>query len=125
MHELSIMQDLFTKLDGLAARHSATRVAAFEIEVGVLANVVPELLAEAFRAFRASEPLLAETRMRIVQTEFALACDHCGEHSWPERFELRCLECGSTRVRCISGEELLLRNVELDIPEAFDHVRSA
>ena len=65
MHELSIVQGLCRQLDELATENGASRVHAITVEVGVLSNVIPELLRQAFLAFRPEVPLLAEAELTV------------------------------------------------------------
>jgi hypothetical protein len=49
-------------------------------------------------------------------------CRACGAESAPEGFRIRCGACDGTGVDVIQGEELLLRDVEMEVggeePEA-------
>ncbi len=84
MHEISIMQALFEQVEGLAGQYDSRRIRRIVVEVGEISNLVPELLQEAFKAFRQVEPLLEEAHLEIRKTQ---------------------------------GEELLLRDVELEVQE--------
>ena len=84
MHEISIMQALFQQVEGLAGQYGSRRIRHVVVEVGELSNLVPELLQEAFKAFRQVEPLLEKAQLEIRKTQ---------------------------------GEELLLRDVELEVQE--------
>ncbi len=117
MHELSIMQALFEQLQGIAREYGARRVLKFRVEVGPLSNVVPELLYDAFMAFRAAEPLLEKAEMDLIRVPLRLRCADCGEVTEPQGFRMVCGSCGSKRVEVVQGEDLLLRDVELEIPE--------
>lgn len=115
MHELSIMQSLVEQLDAIAHQHHADRIARFTIEVGELSNIVPEILVNAFALIKAETPLLAHTLMEVRQIPIILSCNACGRKFSPEMLKFRCDECGSVDVQMLQGEELLLRDVELEI----------
>lgn len=117
MHEVSIMQALFRQLEELCQRHGATRVVSAAVEVGELSNVVPELLVQAFEAFRPVEPLLAESRLELRPVALEAACRDCQLHFPPQKSGFRCPRCSSPKVRVTQGEDLVLRDVELEIPE--------
>ncbi|NPA79654.1 MAG: hydrogenase maturation nickel metallochaperone HypA [Thermotogae bacterium] len=117
MHELSILQAIYLSLREIARRYGARRVLRFRLEVGELANVVPELLEEAFAVLKAAEPLIADAVMEYSIVPLTLRCPECGYYGpWRER-TVRCPECGSATVDVVDGEDLYLRDVELDIPE--------
>jgi len=115
MHEVSIMESLHEQLVSLAREHGASRVRRVAVEVGELSNVVPEMLNQAFLAFREVEPLLAGATFEIRRLPLRLRCRACGAETEPEGYRLRCSGCGGTGVDVIQGEELLLRDVELEI----------
>ncbi len=120
MHELSIMQALVTQLEDIARNHGATRIVRFTVEIGELANVVPELLEQAFIVFREAVPILRDTTMDIRRVDLQVVCRTCGTTFHPDGYRFRCRHCNSTDVVTLQGEELLLRDVELEIPEPGD-----
>ena len=48
MHELSLLADLFRKLDEIAARENASRIASVHIRIGALAHISADHLKEHF-----------------------------------------------------------------------------
>lgn len=117
MHELSLVQGLCRQLDGLAKEHGASRVTALTVEVGVLANVVPELLRQAFLAIRPHAPLIRDAAMTLRVVPLTITCRDCGGVTDVDEPRFRCPACGSARVSARGGEELLLRDVSLEIEE--------
>jgi hydrogenase nickel incorporation protein HypA/HybF len=115
MHELSIMQSLHERVTQIAVAHRARRVARVAVDLGVLSNVVPDLLREAFLAFREAEPLLAGAEFEIRRIPLKVRCRVCGAETEPEGYRIRCGACGGVGVDVIRGEELLLRDVELEV----------
>ncbi len=119
MHELTILQAIYLSLERVARQYGARRVVSFKLEIGEIANVVPELLEDAFEVLKAAEPLLKDARMEYEIVPLTLMCLECGYTGpWRDR-TVACPECGSAFVRVIDGEDILLRDVELDVPE--DH----
>jgi hydrogenase nickel incorporation protein HypA/HybF len=45
-------------------------------------------------------------------------CDDCGADTQAAPNRLLCEDCGSWRTRLVSGDEMLLANLELTVPEA-------
>lgn len=115
MHELSIMQSLHERVTEIARAHGARRVTRVALDLGALSNVVPELLREAFLAFREADPLLVAATLEIRSLPIRVRCRSCLAESAPEGYRIRCAACGGVGVDVIQGEELLLRDVELEI----------
>ena len=112
MHELAVCQSLLRQLQALAASHAACAVRRVTVQVGTLSGVEPQLLASAFAIARAGS--CAEHAELIVETlPVRIGCRRCGaeQHTRPGR--LQCGSCGATDTRLLSGDELLLRQVEL------------
>lgn len=117
MHELSLVQGLCRQLDELAKEHGASRVTELTVEVGVLANVVPELLRQAFLAVRPQVPLIRDAEMTLRVVPLTITCRDCGAVTDVDEPRFRCPACASPRVSARGGEELLLRDVSLEIEE--------
>ncbi|GBC83868.1 Hydrogenase/urease nickel incorporation protein HypA [bacterium HR11] len=125
MHELSIMQALVDTIEDLVRRHRAQRVVRLVVEVGEMSNVIPMYLRNAFLAFREVKPFLAQAELEIRFVPLRLRCESCGFEFQPQGYRYRCVECGATRVRVIQGEELLLRDVELEVESENPGVRES
>jgi hydrogenase nickel incorporation protein HypA/HybF len=117
VHELSICHGLCTQLRELASGHGAEKIRRVEIEVGAMSNVVPELLDQAFRAMRESAPLIADAELIVRTVPLVAHCLDCDSDQELERFVFECPDCGSTKLLVTQGEDLLLRQVELEIEE--------
>jgi hydrogenase nickel incorporation protein HypA/HybF len=110
MHELSIAEGVAE----VALRHArGRRVAAVELEVGHLRQVVPSALEFAFELVAQGTPLEgAELRMDVVPA--AGRCRSCGTDTPLPELPLCCRSCGSWDVEVTHGEELRVDSLELD-----------
>ena len=88
--------------------------------MGEFSNVIPQLLEQAFTSFRELEPLIATARLTIREVPLTLICQDCLQDFRPPSASFQCPHCGSLSTRIEQGEELLLRNVELELEE-LDH----
>lgn len=113
MHEVSIIEDLFDRLDDLAREHGADRIESITLDVGEFCNVVPELLESAFVACRPFRARVTEATLIIRPVPLEVACDDCLSRYRPDGYRFTCAHCGSPRVRVVQGEEFLLRDVGL------------
>jgi hydrogenase nickel incorporation protein HypA/HybF len=103
MHEVAIMESMHEQLTSLAREHGASRVRRVAVEIGELSNVVPEMLHQA--------------DLEIRRIPVRVRCRSCKQETDPEGFKIRCGACGSTGVDVIQGEELLLRDVEMEVED--------
>lgn len=117
MHELSLLQSMVRELGVVVDQYGATKVVRFRLEIGELANVVPELLEEAFEVLRDRIPWLEGAVMETRYLPVEIRCTGCGYVGVWENRTIRCPRCDSPQVEILSGEELRLRDVELELPE--------
>jgi hydrogenase nickel incorporation protein HypA/HybF len=116
MHELSVCQAMLAQVEAIAAREGASSVATIVIRIGPLSGVVPDLLQQAFTIARAGT-LAAEAELVTELQPIRIRCLECDAESEVEPNRLLCGACGSYRSQVISGDELLLASVELDIAD--------
>jgi hydrogenase nickel incorporation protein HypA/HybF len=112
MHEYSLVRALVDKAEQEARARQATAVLRLKVRVGALAGVEPELLASAFTLCRAG--LLENAALEIRRAETAWACPRC-EAAIEAGAALRCPACGLP-ARLVSGDELLLEQIEMEVP---------
>jgi hydrogenase nickel incorporation protein HypA/HybF len=112
VHELSVVQALLRQIEAVATAHSAAAVRRATVQIGPLSGVDPGLLASAFEAARGSG-LTATTELVFESLVVKVHCRECGEDSTVVPNRLLCGRCGGYRTTLLSGDELLLRRVEL------------
>jgi len=110
MHELSIC----TSLAAIVERHAGGRpVTTVHLSVGQLRQVVPPTLEAAWGLVVADTPLAGST-LTIDHVPAVIRCQVCGTSTTIGVPVFRC-GCGSTDVEVTSGEELLVRSIDVAI----------
>ncbi|RKT43943.1 hydrogenase maturation nickel metallochaperone HypA [Thiocapsa rosea] len=116
MHELSICQALLDQVERIAVEHGASAVERILLRVGPLSGVEGSLLRHAFPL--AAAGTVAENAELVIETaQVRVACSDCGAETEATPNRLLCGDCGSYKTRLVSGDELLLANLELTIPD--------
>lgn len=111
VHELSIC----TSLASIVEQHAAgRRVERVLLDVGHLRQVVPETLRYSWEVVVDGTPL-AGSVLEINHIPAVLACRACGARTTIDVPVFRC-PCGSIDVDVTSGQELLVRSLELSEP---------
>ena len=116
MHELSICQNLLVQVADIAAARGASSVARITLELGPLCGVEPTLLARAFEIARAGS-CAAGAELSIEIVGVSVRCVLCGAETQVIHNRMLCGACGGYRTELISGDEMRLRAVELQLPE--------
>ncbi len=118
MHELSIALALVEQAEEIAAREGARRLASITVTVGSLSGVNPEALELAFPD--AAENTIAQDAQLIIETVEARArCRGCGRESSPGFPFPVCEHCGSGDLEISAGQELLIKALELEVPDSM------
>lgn len=114
MHELSICLSLLDQVKTIAAEHQAHAVTLIRLRIGPLSGVEPQLLANAY-PLAAAGTIAEHARLEIDSTAVRVRCRDCAAESEAGPNRLLCSQCGSYRTQVISGEDMLLASLELDI----------
>lgn len=116
MHELSICQSLLDQVEGIARQHGASRVERILLQVGPLSGLEPALLMSAWPL--AAAGTVAETAALVIEpAPIRVQCRECGAESAATANRLLCGACSGFHTRLVSGDELLLAQLELTIPD--------
>lgn len=113
MHELSVCYGLLSQVERVAREHAAESVSRIVLQIGPLAGVEPDLLRRAW-PLAATGSVAAAAALDIETAELRVSCSHCGEESTVVANKLLCATCGDYRTRVISGDELILKTLELE-----------
>ncbi len=113
MHEMSICESIVNVIEEQAAAQGFGRVRRVRLEIGPLAGVETEALRFSFDVVTRGS--LAEgAALEIIETPVTGWCMPCGQPvAVRERFDA-CPECGSYQVQITGGEELRIKDLEVD-----------
>jgi len=117
MHELALCQGLISAVERTAAEHRAHGVSRVELLLGPLSGAEGPLLKRAFLVARAGT-IAENADLVIIEAPVTVECHTCGKASEVPPSRLLCSTCGGWQVRVTSGEELLLKSIELTDFEA-------
>jgi hydrogenase nickel incorporation protein HypA/HybF len=109
MHELGITQEIVA----IVSEHSrGAKVRRVVLEIGKLSAVLPDAVRFCFEL--CSEGTAAEgAKLEILETPGRARCRQCGAEVLLERPFGRCA-CGNTDLEWLSGEELRIKEMEVD-----------
>ena len=114
MHELSVCLALMQQVEQVCAQHGARAVERILLRVGPLSGVEPPLLERAFPL--ASAGTVADGAvLDIERCPVRVRCTQCEAESEVPANRLLCGRCGDYRTRLVSGDEMLLASLELEL----------
>ena len=120
MHELSVCQSMLAQVEVIAVQHQANRVTGVTLHIGPLSGIEPNLLQQAFTLARAGT-VAAQATLVIESLPIRVRCQRCKQESEATPNRLLCAHCGDYHTQLISGDEMLLASVELDVAKPAQH----
>jgi hydrogenase nickel incorporation protein HypA/HybF len=112
MHELSICQALISQVEDII-RQRPGRIERVRLGIGPLSGVEPRLLEDAYPL--ACAGTCAEGSQLVIEPRsIRVRCRGCGAASDAAPNCLLCAACGDWQTDLVSGDELLLLQIELD-----------
>jgi hydrogenase nickel incorporation protein HypA/HybF len=115
MHEISLVRSLFRTLEDQLSAEELTRLQAIHLEVGVLSGIEPMLLDNAYQVLRDNSPY-ADVVLHVRSVPISVWCDTCEETFSVTRQRFICPTCHTASNQVRTGEELMIRQVELAEP---------
>lgn len=110
MHEMSITQGI---IDICESNAGGRRVLSIDVEIGELSSVVPDAVAFCFEAC-SQDTLLEGARLNIIRVPGTGHCLECDRDTPLNAVFGACQHCGSYQLTILSGEELRVREIEVD-----------
>lgn len=114
MHELSIVANLFEILEEKSIEQKAKKIVMVKLQVGALSGVVPEFLETAFDIYK-KETIADKARLEMKKVPLKIQCQKCHLEMVKDDFVFICDKCGSKELKILSGTELLLEKIEMEI----------
>ena len=112
MHEISLVRNIFRTLEDEFPK-DLDRIRAINLRVGLLSNVQPILMQNAFQAVVEDEPKYKKTTLNVEVLPILIHCDDCDMTSEVHQYRFIC-PCGKSSRNVIQGEELLISSVEFE-----------
>lgn len=108
MHELSITQNIVA----IVTEHAKDqRVKRVKLQIGTLTSVVPDAVRFCFDVCSKGTPAEgAELEIQVIEARGV--CNQCDKEMALTVLAGVC-ECGSRNIRCVSGEELNVKEMEV------------
>ena len=110
MHEISLVRNIFKTLED-EFPGELDKVRTIHLSVGLLSNVQPISMQNAFQAVLAAEPCYNKASLEVEVLPVLIQCAECGKITEVLNYKFFC-SCGKPCKNIIQGEELLINTVE-------------
>lgn len=118
MHEYSIVQGVLDAVEPAALKAGARRVTKVRLRVGDMTEVVRDSLDFMWElCCEERGPVFEGTQLEVETVMPRSACLKCGAEFEHDRFHLHCPACDSASTMLLSGRELEIASMDVDIPD--------
>lgn len=114
MHEISLVRSIFNTLEAEFSAEELDRLNTIELKVGILSNVEPVLMQNAFEAVTAAENKYQEVELKVKVVPIELYCESCDTYSTITDYKFVCASCSQPNNHVVKGMELLIHRVHFD-----------
>ena len=111
MHEISLVRNIFKTLED-EFPGEMDKVRGIHLNVGLLSNVQPILMQNAFEAVLLDDPKYNKTSLHVTVLSVLVHCDDCNKDTEVQQYKFACAACGKPSKNIVQGEELLISKVE-------------
>ena len=111
MHEISLVRNIFQTLED-EFPGEMDRIRGIHLRVGLLSNVQPILMQNAFNAVLEDEQGYRHTSLHVEVLHILIHCNDCDKDSEVKYSKFVCSHCGKPSRNIIQGEELMISKVE-------------
>ena len=116
MHEMSIVAGVIDAVVPSAEQAGAERVLAITLRIGDMTEVVDEALTFAFEALT-ENTMCDGAQLEVVKVHPRSLCLECATEFDHDRFHRTCPSCGSYETMLLTGRELEIESIEVDLPD--------
>ena len=113
MHEISLVKNIFHTLED-EFPGEINKIRCIHLKVGLLSNVQPILMQNAFEAVLLDEPKYNKTSLHVDVLPIIIQCEICNTKTEINNYKFVCSNCFKPGKNIIQGEELLISKVEFE-----------
>jgi hydrogenase nickel incorporation protein HypA/HybF len=106
MHEISMVRHMISVLEAEYSRDQLASLQAIDLKIGMMSNVEPQLLLNAFAAVTTAKARYRQVQLNIELVPVRIHCISCNKDSTVENYRFVCAFCGQPNNHLISGTEL-------------------
>lgn len=112
MHEISLVKNIFRTLEETFPE-KIEKLRGIYLQVGILSNVQPILMQNAFEAVLLDEPRYNNSSLHVEVLPVLIHCDACDKNSEVLNYNFVC-SCGKPSKNIVQGLEMMINKVEFE-----------
>lgn len=116
MHEVGITREIIGAVLESAEQAGATRINSVRVTIGELTEIVPDAIQFAWETLTPGSALEGVV-LTIDHVPARSKCLECGNEFDHDRWDRLCPSCGSFLIESLSGRELLVSELDVELPD--------
>lgn len=112
MHELGIVFRIIEQVEEVCAENELHSVASVTLEVGEVSTVVGSYLTDCWSWAVQKTQALKGAELKIEGVPAFTICNDCGKSYRTVEYGRTCPFCSSERTRLVSGNEVIIKEIE-------------
>lgn len=113
MHELAVSQSILEIAVKYAQQAQASRVSDLYLVIGRLSSIVDDLV-QFYWEILTEDTLCAGSKLHFKRVPAQMICLNCGKEYLLDRALEPCPDCGSAKVKVVSGDQFFLDSIEIE-----------
>lgn len=114
MHEISLIRSVINSLEEQFSEEELEHLLAIDLKIGLLSNIEPLLMQNAFDAVTAAEEKFQNVKLNTETVPIEIYCQECDQNSLVENYVFKCTQCGKPNNNVVKGTELLIHRVHFE-----------
>ena len=114
MHETSIVNSIMRTLEMEFEQEKLNKMKAIHLKVGILSNIEPRLLYNAYSAYHITNPGYHHVSLHVESVDIKIQCKSCNHITDVKNYRFLCEKCEKPSKNLIQGEEMLIHKVEFE-----------
>ena len=110
MHEMGIVLNMIETVEQIAAENHAEKIGSLVLQIGELSTAIPAYMRECFDMAK-ERTILEDAELVIEVIPGNGVCQDCGKVYNVVKSNAKCPRCGSRMWECVSGRELLIKEI--------------
>lgn len=114
MHELGVVFHIADSVEKIAVENEAEHIRKVVLEIGEVSTVIPEYLADVWKWNCKRNEMLTDCKLVIERIPAVTFCQDCEKNYPTVEFGKICPNCGSENTYLITGNEVNIKEIEVD-----------
>jgi hydrogenase nickel incorporation protein HypA/HybF len=114
MHETSIVNSIIKTLEIEFEQEKLQKMKAIYLKVGILSNIEPRLLHNAYSAYHITNPGYHHVNLHVESVDIKIQCEVCNHITDVKNYRFICENCKKPSKNLIQGEEMLIHKIEFN-----------